>query len=60
MLGVDVDEVFAQSLEELERGRGIVDECTALALGRNLTAYDTFLFVAVDIFLFEHSPDSRI
>ena len=60
MLGVDIDEVFTQALEELKRGRGVVDESTALTLGCDLTAYDAFLFVAVDIFFLEHSPDGSI
>ena len=60
MLRMDVDEVFAQTLEELERGGSVVDEGTALALGRNLTAYDALFLVAIDIFLLEHGPHGCI
>ena len=56
MLRMDVYEVFAQALEELERGRGVVDEGAALALGRDLTAHDALFLVAIDVFLLEHSP----
>ena len=56
MLRMDVYEVFAQTLQKLERSGGVVDEGAALALGRDLTAHDALFLVAIDVFLFEHSP----
>ena len=57
---MDVDEVFAQTLQKLERGGGVVDEGAALALGRDLTAHDALFLVAIDVFLLEHGSDGCV
>ena len=53
VLGVDVDELFAQCLQLCQSHRRVVDEGAALARSRQFAAYDTLPAIVIHVHLFE-------